>query len=386
MDGAGYGAFGMPPTDPHFGDFRLKVLLTAASFKSTYGGPAVSVSRLAEALAGSGLRVGLWAADGSALHAPVSSGMKGIRLLAGPLASAMISYGLAEIIHDNGIWRSHNHHVARLAAKHRIARLVSPRGMLEPWALNHKWLKKRLAWAAYQRADLKRATCVHATADLEADHIRQMGLGVPVRIIPNGVDPAPSNVFHGLSMATSNQPKTALFLSRIHPKKGLLLLVEAWKREQPNGWRLRIVGPDEAGHRDEVERAVSLAQLQDVIYFSGPVEGEAKADVFANADLLVLPSYSENFGMVIAEALAHGLPVLTTTATPWSALATRGCGWCVSPTVEGISEGLRQATSLQRDALRRMGARGREWVVSDFGWNAVAKQFIDVYEQMLIVH
>ena len=106
------------------------------------------------------------------------------------------------------------------------------------------------------------------------------------------------------------------------------MLVEAWARIRPQNWILRIAGPDEAGHQKQVERAVSAAGLGEVVSFTGPIEPEMKKSAFFDADLFVLPTHSESFGMVVAEALAHGVPVLTTTAAPWSILRERGCGWC----------------------------------------------------------
>ena len=130
-------------------------------------------------------------------------------------------------------------------------------------------------------------------------------------------------------------------------------------------WILRIAGPDEAGHQKQVERAVSAAGLGEVVSFTGPIEPHMKKSAFLDADLFVLPTHSESFGMVVAEALAHGLPVLTTTAAPWSILRERGCGWSVDATVDGITEGLRQATSLDAEALRAMGTKGRTLVVAE---------------------
>src|SRR5262249_19127466 len=105
--------------------------------------------------------------------------------------------------------------------------------------------------------------------------------------------------------------------------------------------------------------------------------------VFSHADLFVLPSHSENFGIAVAEALAHGLPVLTTTGAPWSMLPERGCGWWVDATVEGIAEGLRQATSCDPETLYAMGTKGREWVGKERGWERVAKAVIATYEGVI---
>jgi glycosyltransferase involved in cell wall biosynthesis len=173
-----------------------------------------------------------------------------------------------------------------------------------------------------------------------------------------------------------------LFVGRIYPVKGLPMLVEAWARVRPRGWHLVIAGPDEAEHRAEVERAVSVAGLNGVISFLGPIHGKAKTGAYFNADLFVLPSYSESFGMAVAEALAHGLPVLTTKGAPWPELAARGCGWSIDPTVEGIAQGLSEATSQDSAALSAMGARGRAWIAANFGWDAIATQFLAAYEQL----
>jgi glycosyltransferase involved in cell wall biosynthesis len=175
----------------------------------------------------------------------------------------------------------------------------------------------------------------------------------------------------------------ALFLGRVHPKKGLPMLIEAWARVRPNGWYLQIAGPDEAGHRAEVQNAIFAAGLSEVVFFVGPIGGEKKEYAFSNAELFVLPTHSENFGIVVAEALAHGLPVLTTTGAPWSTLAERGCGWRVDATVEGIAKGLRQATSCDPETLYAMGTKGREWVQTELGWERVAKEVIATYEGVI---
>ena len=180
-----------------------------------------------------------------------------------------------------------------------------------------------------------------------------------------------------------NETKTALFLGRIHQKKGLLMLVEAWARVRPQGWRLVVAGPDEAAHKIKVEKAVEEAGLSHVVSFTGPIQGRAKESLMFDASLLVLPTHSENFGMVVAEALAHGLPVLTTTGAPWSGLPKVGCGWWVDVSVDGIAEGLRQATRLEAKSLREMGLRGRKWVETEFSWSSVANQFIASYESLL---
>ena len=278
----------------------------------------------------------------------------------------------------------HNHQLAVLAARRHIPRVVSTRGMLEPWALRHKRLKKWLAWQLYQRRDLQRTHLLHTTADQEARNLEGFDLGVPVRVIPNGVDlPDIESRNTAADQARDAGARTALFVGRIYPVKGLPMLIEAWAQIRPQNWRLQIAGPDEAGHRAELERAISRAGLSGAVSFVGPVEGGAKSSAYFNADFFILPSYSESFGMAVAEALAHGVPVLTTKGVPWAGLAVRGCGWSVAPTVEGIAQGLQQVVAQDRATLRGMGAKGRAWVAADFGWGSVANQLLDAYGQLM---
>lgn len=361
----------------------MKVFLAANSLLPAYGGPAYSVSRLAIALAQTGIEVGIWASDQSAETTVLLPGSVSVRRLTGTESEALKSFGKPHVLHDNGIWMPHHHCYARLAAERGIPRVVSTRGMLEPWALNHKRWKKRIGWWLYQRRDLQCAARHHVTAEAEAHNVRRLGFAVPISVIPNGVDvpEAPPRTLPVITPSRDlEETRTALFLGRLYPVKGLPMLVEAWARARPQGWRLLIAGPDEAGHKQKIEQAVAAAGLRSVISFLGPLDEEAKRSAYLDADLFVLPTHSENFGMAIGEALAHGLPVLTTTGAPWPMLHTHRCGWWVDPTVDGIANGLREATSLDAITLRTMGARGREFVAAGLGWDGVGKKFAALYE------
>ena len=338
------------------------------------------------ALADAGAEVGLWASDGSADFTPLLPATSRVQRIVGTESEGLDRFGEPDILHDNGIWLLHNHRLAALAEKHSIPRVISTRGMLEPWALGHKRLKKKLAWWTYQRRDLQQARCHITTGKREAENLQRLGLGVPIATVPNGVDVAEQPYYFGQGPekgVRNGRRRTALFLGRIYPIKGLPMLIEAWARVRPDGWRLRIAGPDEAGHQRQVERAVSAAGLGEVVSFTGPVEPEMRKAAFLDADLFVLPTYSESFGMVVAEALAHSLPVLTTTAAPWSILRERGCGWSVDPTVDGIAEGLRQATGLETEALGEMGKKGRALVIEKFSWRNIADLMLSTYEKVL---
>lgn len=347
----------------------MKILHTIASLHPDTGGPARSVPGLASAAARHGAEIHLWADDlPDSIEAP-----KGVTLHRGELPDLP---GL-DLVHDHGVWLPLNHKVARWATSQNIPRMVSPRGMLEPWAINHNKWKKKVAWWLYQKNDLQSAVALHATAQSEADQFQNLGFHQKIPIIPNGIDlPSVPRPAHS--------QKTVLFLSRIHPKKGLPMWVEVWKKVAPRDWKMRIVGPDEAGHTEEIRQAVHHAGFAKSWDFEGPLEGEEKLAALSSADLFVLPTYSENFGIVVAEALALGTPVITTTGTPWEGLHTHRCGWWVDPTVDSLAQAFSEA--IQCEERSAMGQRGSQWVREEFAWDAIGQRMIKAYEEILNGH
>ena len=250
--------------------------------------------------------------------------------------------------------------------------------MLEPWAWHHHCWKKRPVWWAWERRNVRGAAVLHATAPSEADAFRALGLKNPIAVVPNGVD-----IPDRLEPVRDAESRTIVFLSRIHPKKGLQNLVRAWAALKPVGWRAVIAGPSEGGHEDEVKAAVRAAGLQAQFDFPGPVYGEAKWNLLRRADLFVLPTFSENFGIAIAEAMACGVPVITTRAAPWAELEERGCGWWVEIGAEPLATALCEAMALSDTDRREMGARGRHLVEEKYAWPGIAKQMVTVYEWVL---
>lgn len=159
-------------------------------------------------------------------------------------------------------------------------------------------------------------------------------------------------------------------------------LIQAWHQVSPPDWQLLIAGPNENNHRAEVQAQIKQHQLEQTIKILDSVEGEAKANLYRQADLFILPTFSENFGVVVAEALSYGIPVITTTGTPWQDLQTYRCGWWVEPTVATIADALQQATILHPQELRTMGERGRAYVKC-YDWNAIAQDTLAVYRWIL---
>jgi glycosyltransferase involved in cell wall biosynthesis len=249
--------------------------------------------------------------------------------------------------------------------------------MLEPWSLAFKAGKKRLALAAYQRREIGQAALLHATAAEELEGIRLFGARQPCAVIPIGVH---LPVF---MEKPDCEVKTALFLSRIHPKKGILELLRAWKRLAPKDWRLVLAGNDDGGHLAAVESEIRILGLGDQVSNEGAAFGEKKERLFREADVFLLPSYSENFGIVVTEALSYGVPVLTTTGTPWKHLPKERCGWCIGTGQEPLIRGLEEVLTTSLKQLREMGAAGRALVERDYRWERVAEQFAITYQWLL---
>ncbi|HRR09455.1 MAG TPA: glycosyltransferase [Rhodothermales bacterium] len=282
-----------------------------------------------------------------------------------------------DIIHDHGVWLWSNWLVSKIACKHKIPLVNSPNGMLMPASLAHKNLLKRMSWMFYQRQVTQRASTLHVTSEVERSYLSALGIHKPVWVIPNGIR-LPS------TMPTKRfiTPRKALFLSRLHPIKGLMLLLDAWKNIRPEGWILEIAGPDEGGYAAEVLKKIAENDLSAAVRVLGPVSDIEKWDLLVQADLFVLPSKSENFGIVIAEAMAAGLPVVTTTGAPWLVLKTEKMGWWVEPTLSALEGALREGLRLSPGDRSLMGMRAHQYVTTKFTWNRIASTFLDKYRNL----
>ena len=290
------------------------------------------------------------------------------------------------VLHLHGLWSPALHFSARLAQREGWPYLVSTRGMLADWALDHKALRKKLAWRLYQCRDLERAARLVASSAFEQADVAALLPRSRVVAIPNGCgDPPDSPAPVGL-LPGGEDTRWALALGRLHPVKGYAGLIEAWASVDPQGWKLAIAGPEEAGYRATLEDLLSKHRLAGKVILLGEVDDLQKWALLAQSEIFVAPSKSENFGMAIAEALRSGTPVITTTGTPWGDLLVYGCGWWIPPGVAELRQALRQATQVSAAGLREMGANGCRLVREKYCWNSVAAQTIALYQSVLGEH
>lgn len=285
-------------------------------------------------------------------------------------ARAAAARQTAAVVHVHGVWMPVNIAASFASKWQRIAYVVSPHGMLLPEAMAKSRLRKRAVCATVVRRVLERAAAVHVTSEAERGAVVALAPRARTVLIPWGVAVPPRKAAHPLP------ERVAGFLGRMLPIKGVDLLIDAWAAVRPAGWRLRLVGSDAEGHGMVLQHRIERHGLRESITIERQLPSDQITDFLASIALFILPSRSENFGLVVAEALAAGTPVLTTTATPWGGLLEQGAGWVVPPTVAGLTEGLREAAGMSPQHLSAMGECGRNWVETSLSWNSLSQQFI----------
>jgi glycosyltransferase involved in cell wall biosynthesis len=279
------------------------------------------------------------------------------------------------VVHVHGLWDASTFAAMQILETVDRPLVMSPRGMLEPWALEQRWLKKRVFLLTVMRRVFARVDLLHATSDLEAVSLRRLGLRQPIAVIPNGVETPAATARPG-----GGAERRLLYLGRLHVKKGLENLLQAWAAARPAGWRLAIAGIDDNGYQARLMELADRLGIAGAVEFAGPRLGDEKWAFLATGDAFVHPSFSENFGVAVAEALAAGLPAIATVGTPWQQLPVEGCGWWVEPTPSSLADVIRAVTAMKRSDLQAMGQCGKNYVARTFEWQAIGRTMADVYD------
>lgn len=290
----------------------------------------------------------------------------------------------ADFVHLHGVWEPLLWITGQAARRHGVPYVVTPHGMLDPWSLRQRWLKKRLAlWLGYRQM-LNGAAFLHTLNADEARLVAPLELRCAVEVIPNGVFveeleplPQPGSFYHDHPMLQGRP--FILFLGRLHYKKGLDYLAQAFEivaSEDPRAC-LVVAGPDD-GARAGFEKQISRAKLTDRVYLTGSIYGLDKLKALVDAACFCLPSRQEGFSMAIVEAMACGVPVVISDACHFPEVAQVGAGDVVSLDGSAVARSVKR---LLGDApLRdRMGRAGRELVVSRYTWSRIAQHMIDAY-------
>ena len=304
-----------------------------------------------------------------------------------PQLSSMVWRSDADLIHSHGLWMWSDRVAAKAARGLGKPHVVSPHGMLEPWAMRNSARKKQLMWRLFQGRALRDARCLHALCDAERVSMRALGLTNPIAVIPNGVnleefDDLPAATEFEAAFPAAKNRRVLLFMARLHPKKGLVPLLQAWQKlaRQFPDWILAIAGPDEGGHRAELEAIVEREKLENSVIFTGMLNGGAKKAALARADAFVLPSLSEGFSIAILEAMACALPVLLTPECHFPDAVAARAAIEAQPDAASLEAGLRALMEQSADERAAMGARGRDLVARKYSWPSVAAQWKQLYQ------
>jgi glycosyltransferase involved in cell wall biosynthesis len=380
----------------------MRVLHVAPSIDPATGGPAVALAGLTRALAKEGADVSVVTAyrDGEDLSAADELRRSGVRVTSiGPTFGAVrwrptTSGTLAplveasDVVHVHAVWEDVQYHAIRLARRFGVPFLIRPCGMLDPWSLAQHTIRKKLYLSVRLRKMLAHAAAVHFTSDTEARLARPVVEGRPEIVEPNGIDlaefdpPPPRGAFRVRYPRLGDRP-FVLFLSRVHPKKGLDLLVPAFAKAAPADVSLVLAGPVAPGYKRAVNALANAHGIADRVVWTGMLHGDERLEAYFDAVLFVLPSYQENFGIVVVEALAAGCPVvISDQVNIWREVVDAGVGAAVPTKIDDLADAIRLWMSNPEKRLAA-GERGRAFVRERYDWNTIARRWVGHYERIV---
>lgn len=380
----------------------MRILHLCSSIDPATGGPANVLDRLSRLQAASGHQVTVITADAPGHLGDLLARLKSAGVEAhlrgphqGPLAKGAgvldaVRGALArgvDIGHIHGVWQHTPHWGAGLLRRARVPYVFRPCGMLDPWCLAQGALKKKLFLALRGRRDLNAAAALHFTTETERRLVEPLSLAPKPYVIANGIDwdefdPPPARGLFRRSLGLNDEP-LVVFLSRLHYKKGIELLIPAFAQAAPANAMLALVGP---GEDDYVKSLADLARREGVgerVKFTGMIKGRARLEALIDADVFCLPSYQENFGVAVAEASGVGTPVLISDQVNiCDEVIREKVGVVVPCAVPPLAEAL-QSMLRDRAEIRAMGERGRAWAARTFDWRGIALRIESMYAEVL---
>lgn len=285
------------------------------------------------------------------------------------------------IVHVNGCWMLQCSWVIFWAKSKKYPVVLSPHGMLEPWDIKKNyWTKKLPALLLYQKRSIKISDKLIATAESEKKNLLTLGYNKNITIIPNGI------ITDNIECKESwDEKKRILFLALYRKNKGIDILMQSVSKikQELSGWKVIIAGLESDYTIDDLKKMASKMGISEYVNIVGPLFNEEKWNAYRNADVFVLPTLNENFGIVIAESYLCGTPVITTKGAPWSLIEENQCGWWIDRNVDSISKALLDCISRSPDDRKRMGLIGRQIVKNRYSSQVVATQMVELYKSII---
>jgi glycosyltransferase involved in cell wall biosynthesis len=380
----------------------VRVLHVIPSAAPVDGGPNVAVRAMARGLVRSGIEVTVATTNASgakSLDVPIDTpviddgvvfryfarSVPGSWKFSWPMTRWLwTNAGAYDVVHVHALFSYATIPACRAAARAPVPYVLRPLGTLSDWSLGHRRWKKRPYYALLERPHLAMASAIHVTSEAEANDVARQGYGDRTRVIPLGVDVGERPSRRG--RASGTEPLRLLFLSRLHEKKNVPLLLWALATAT-NAFRpieLTVAGDGDPGYRGHLAALADQLGLHDTVSFVGHVDGADKERILAEADCFVLPSAHENFGLAVAEALAAGLPAIVTPNVALSRdIHAAGAGVVTEATESAIAAAIAWAAE-HPAALLEMGDRAWQLARRDLSWDTTCVRLAALYNELAV--
>jgi glycosyltransferase involved in cell wall biosynthesis len=383
----------------------MKILIVVPALAEVYGGPSKSVLELTESIGKLGVSVDIITTNGATtLDFPLLTWIQenNYRIQYFPYWNFLdykFTFSLTcwffrnvadyELVHTNAIFSYPVLPAYWSCQAHKIPYIVTPRGMLEPWALAYKSWKKNLYFTLLEKPALQKASSIQMLASTEAAGIQSLHLKPSLVIVPNVLHrsdfeflPHPE-IFYDQFPETKNK-KLIIFLGRIDPKKGLDLLAPAFAKihQQFPDTHLIVAGPDNTGFLSTAESYFIKAGCRNAVTFTGMLTGSIKYAALSAANIYVAPSYSEGFSMSVLEGMAAALPCVITTGCNFPEAAEAQVASVVDINTDSIANALIQLLKDDQEA-KKMGDRARQFILENYTWDRVASKMVSVYQDII---